>query len=171
MNETVYIQLGSNIGDRESYLKGALERIESLEGFEVIAVSGIYVSEAQDMDEHSPPFLNQVVKGDYQYTASELLHSLEKIERELGRTSKGKNEPRTIDLDILLFGDQIIDTARLRVPHPELLNRPFVMIPLLEIDTYITHPAGKRPIADFIGDKDHAQVMLYKDHVSRNIRA
>jgi len=171
MNETVYIQLGSNIGDRESYLQAAIERIESLEGLELIAVSGIYVSEAQDMEEDSPSFLNQVIKTEYAYTANELLRSLETIECDLGRTGKGENLPRTIDLDILLFGDRIIDSESLRVPHPELLNRPFVMIPLLEIDPNIKHPASKRPIAGFLADRDREHVILYKDYVARNIRA
>ena len=169
MTETVYILLGSNVGDREKYLETALERLESLEGLEITASSGIYISEAKDMQGENPSFLNQVVKADWWYKANELLHAMEKIERDLGRAEKGKKQPRTIDIDLLLFGEQIIDTEYLRVPHEHLLSRPFAMVPLLQIDPQLRHPAGKRPIAEFLSDEDRKTVMLYKDHVARNI--
>jgi 2-amino-4-hydroxy-6-hydroxymethyldihydropteridine diphosphokinase len=167
--ETVYIQLGSNIGNREHYLHLALDRLSSLEGLEVIAVSGVYLSEARDMPGDNPPFLNQVVKAEYQYKAVELLRSLEAIERDLGRTGKGKKTPRTIDLDILLFGDRVFTTDGLSVPHPELLRRPFVILPLLEIDPHLNHPVSKRPIAGSLTDRDRDEVILYRNHVTRSI--
>ena len=168
MKTTVHILMGSNLGDRESYLATALNRLSGLEGLEVIATSALYVSEAQDMEGENPSFLNQVVTADYDYTAGELLHSLEKLERDLGRTGKGRREPRTIDLDILLFGDKKIATERLTIPHPELLNRPFALVPLLQVDPHLVHPATGRPLAQYLTDEARERVTLYRDHVARS---
>ncbi len=169
MKTTVYILMGSNMGDRESYLVAALDRLSGLEGLEVIAASGIYISEAQGMKGENPSFLNQVVKADYDFTPGELLHTLEKVEIELGRTGKGQLEPRTIDLDILLFGEEKIDTERLTIPHPELLNRPFALVPLLQVDPHQTHPSTGRPLVEYLTDESREQVTLYRDHVARSV--
>ena len=150
MAETVYILLGSNMGDREKNLSGALARLEQVEGMEITATSAIYVTAPQGMAEDSPAFLNQVIRADYRFTPHELLNALELIEKNLGRTGKGRKEPRTIDLDILLFGDQIVETDRLSIPHRELLSRPFAMIPLLQITPEIIHPVTRTPVAEFV---------------------
>jgi len=169
MAETVYILIGSNMGDREKNLSAALAKLETVPGMEIVAISGIYLSEAEGMESDSPSFMNQVVMGDYQYLPNELLDALELIEKKLGRTGKGRKQPRTIDLDILLFGDRIVETERLSVPHRELLNRPFAMVPLLQIEPDLVHPVVKRPISEFITDKQRERVLLYKDHVARNV--
>lgn len=169
MSETVYLLLGSNIGDRRGYLHSAVLKLEALEGFEVVAVSGVYASPAVEMDPESPGFMNQVVKGEYIYRPLELLRTLEAIERELGRSDKGQMRPRTIDIDILLFGEQLIDTPELSIPHVSLLERPFAMVPLLEIDPDLTHPASGRRIDQFLDDADRGDVTLLEDHVARNI--
>jgi len=161
--------MGSNLGDREKNLAMAAEKIEAVPGLEVIALSGVYVSPAQDMEGENPSFLNQVVKTDYQYLSSELLNALELIEKKIGRTGKGKKEPRPIDLDILLFGEEIIENDTLSVPHRELLNRPFAMVPLLEIDPDIEHPVTKRPVAEFLSEEGRQEIVLYKDYVARNV--
>ncbi|MFZ5979675.1 MAG: 2-amino-4-hydroxy-6-hydroxymethyldihydropteridine diphosphokinase [Candidatus Zixiibacteriota bacterium] len=168
MADTVYILMGSNIGDREKYLQKALDKLEALEGFELVACSSVYVTEPQEMAPDSPNFLNQVVKGDYKYPPRELLNALELIEKNFGRVGKGKKEPRSIDLDILFFGDQIVATDTLTIPHPELLVRPFAMVPMLEIDPDIIHPVTKLPVAEFINDDDRKKIILYKDYVTRN---
>lgn len=169
MADTVYILLGSNLGDREQYLAEARQQIESLEGLEVTAVSSIYVTEAREMKGENPSFLNQVVQADYIYPPMELLASLEEIERCLSRADKGHKLARTIDCDILLFGQQVIDTERLKIPHPRLLERAFAMIPLLEIDPHLVHPVTRRPIAKSIRERDRATVVLYRDHVAREV--
>ena len=169
MAETVYILMGSNESDREKNLSAALAKLETVPGLEIVAVSGIYLSEAEQMEGDNPSFMNQVVMGDYQYLPNELLDALELIEKKLGRTGKGKKQPRTIDLDILLFGDQIVETERLSIPHRQLLNRPFAMVPLLEIEPNLIHPIVKRPIAEFLTDKQRQKVLLFKDHVARNV--
>ena len=167
MSETVFILAGSNIGDREKYLTNALSKLECVEGLEIIATSAIYISDAQGMTSDTPSFMNQAVMGDYQYTANELLSALELVEKKLGRTDKDQNLSRTIDLDILLFGQQVIETDKLSIPHRELLNRPFAMIPILQIDPNIIHPVTKKPVANFLSEEDQNQVLLYKDHVAR----
>lgn len=169
MAETVYILIGSNVGDRERNLAGAMERLTGVPGLEVVASSAVYVSPAQDMTEDSPSFMNQVVMADYQYLPQELLDQLESIEREFGRTDKGKKLPRTMDLDILLFGQQQIKTDRLIIPHRELHKRGFAMIPLLQITPDIYHPAYHKPLADFVKSTHRASVIIYKDHVARTI--
>ncbi len=169
MAEIVYILSGSNLGDREKKLEIALDKIEALPGLEVIATSALYLSEAQGMKGENPDFMNQVIMIEFLYLPKELLDGLEKIETEMGRTEKGKLKPRVIDLDILLFGDKIIETDELTIPHKKLLKRPFAMIPLLQITPDIEHPVKKRAVADFVKESDYAKVELYKDHVARNI--
>jgi 2-amino-4-hydroxy-6-hydroxymethyldihydropteridine diphosphokinase len=165
--ETVFVLMGSNLGDRARNLSLALNKLQELPGLEVVATSAIYISAAVDMPEGAPSFMNQVVKTEFQYLPSELLSGLELIEKNLGRTGKGLKEPRPIDLDILLFGDQIVETETLSVPHRELLNRHFALVPLLQIDPNIIHPVTKSPIADFLDSEKAAEVVVYQDHVAR----
>ncbi len=169
MAETVYILIGSNVGDREKILSGAVQRLTEIPGLETIAVSAVYISEAEDMPVDSPAFMNQVVMADYQYLPHELLDELEAIEVEFGRTDKGMNQPRTLDLDILLFGQQVIETERLTIPHRELLNRGFAMIPLMQISPEVFHPVKHRPIAEFVTDAHRKGAVIYRDHVARSI--
>lgn len=169
MSEIAYILSGSNLGDREKNLETACEKLEALPGLEIIATSAIYLSEAQGMNSENPDFMNQVIMIEFLYRPNELLNGLEKIETKMGRTDKGNLKPRPIDLDILLFGDEIIETKELTIPHKELLKRPFAMIPLLQITPDIEHPVKKRAIADFLKKSDEEKVERYKDHVARNI--
>lgn len=168
MADTIYILLGSNLGDRETNLKKAVDKISGLEGIETIALSSIYQSKAQGMDEGSPDFLNQAMMADYQYLPNELLDQLEKIENELGRDNKGLNLPRLIDLDILLFGEQIIKNDRLTVPHKELLNRAFALTPVIEISPDIEHPQTGRLLKDHLTENKSEEVTVYKDYVARS---
>jgi 2-amino-4-hydroxy-6-hydroxymethyldihydropteridine diphosphokinase len=119
------------------------------------------------MAEDSPSFLNQVVKGEYAYPAGELLLALEQIERHLGRDAKGERQARTMDLDILLFGQRQIKTDNLEIPHPRLLNRAFVLVPLLEIDPELTDLVSGKPLCDFITKAGRAEIEVYRDHVAR----
>lgn len=169
MAETTYILIGSNLSDREKNLGTAITAMESIPGLELVATSAIYVSDAKDMIEDSPSFLNQVAMADYEYRPQELLQALEAIETKMGRTGKGERLPRVIDLDILLFGEQIIETEELCIPHPQLLNRSFAMLPLLQISPEIVHPVWEEPVSNFLTRDDRASVILYKDHVARNI--
>ena len=169
MSETVYLLLGSNLGDRERNLEHAIAMLEQVEGLEIVAVSSIYASDPVDMVGENPPFLNQVIKTDFMFNAVELLDHSERIEREFGRTDKGMRRARTLDIDILLFGQRQIRTDRLLVPHRELTHRPFALVPLLEIDPDLTHPATGRPLSTHLSGKAHQTVIVFKEYVARNV--
>lgn len=169
MAETVYLLLGSNIGDRERNLGNAVEKIQAIEGLEIIAISGIYLTKPVGVKGEQPSFLNQAIKAEYQYRPLELLHALERVELEMGRTDKGKLLPRVIDCDILLFGNMKIQEPELTIPHARLLERPFALIPILEIDPQLVHPVSHKPIASYVKDRKDSGVMLYKDHVARTV--
>ena len=168
---TVYLLLGSNLGDRNANLQNACERLQGMEGFEMIAESPVYISEPVDVKDDQPHYLNQVVKGEYLYTPTELLRTCEKIEEALGRDQKGKRKARTIDIDILLFGDELIETEELTIPHAELTKRPFALVPLLEIDRELINPASGKPFRSYLTASGLKKVVLYEDHVSRNFTA
>jgi len=169
MADTIYLLLGSNLGDRERNLKAAAMHLGAIEGLEVLATSGIYLSAAVGLEEDAPPFMNQVIKADYQYTPNELLNAIELVEKNLGRTGKGRGASRTIDVDILLFGGRVVELEHLSIPHRELLSRPFAMVPLLQIDPNIIHPVTGTPVAEFLSEKDARSVELFRDHVARSL--
>lgn len=112
-----YISLGSNVGDRRMYIEKALQLLRPT------AVSPIIETEPIGME---GMFLNAVAEIETQLGPYELLDRLEQIEKKLGRTEKGNYKPRTIDLDILTYGDMVIDTPRLKIPHPRLKERQFL---------------------------------------------
>lgn len=169
MAETAYLLLGSNIGDRERNLETAVAKIRAIEGLEVIALSSVYLTEPVGVKGEQPSFLNQAIKAEYLYRPLELLHALERIETEMGRTDKGKLLPRVIDCDILLFGNQKIQEKDLTIPHARLLERIFALIPVLEIDPKIVHPVTHKQLASYVKDRKDSGVMLYKDHVARTV--
>jgi 2-amino-4-hydroxy-6-hydroxymethyldihydropteridine diphosphokinase len=160
---TVYLSLGSNLGDREKNILTAIRLISSMEGFETIELSPIYVTEPVDMEPESPSFLNMVIKGEFIYTPAELLANIEKIESELGRTEKGKKKPRTIDIDILLFGDTILKNDNLAIPHKLMTERAFVLGPLLQIAPDLIHPGSKKRFDSYLSKKEIDNLILYKE--------
>ncbi|RKX28997.1 MAG: 2-amino-4-hydroxy-6-hydroxymethyldihydropteridine diphosphokinase [Candidatus Zixiibacteriota bacterium] len=163
MPHTIFLGLGSNLGDRENYLISACRAITDMEGFETIACSPVYISRAVEMDDSAPSFLNMVIKGQFQYTPLELLTSVEKIEKQLGRKDKSDHQPRTIDIDILLFGNEAFELKRLVVPHKKMTRRPFVLVPLLHIEPDLVHPLTKRPLSTYLKKKDRESLILYKE--------
>jgi 2-amino-4-hydroxy-6-hydroxymethyldihydropteridine diphosphokinase len=169
VSETAYIGLGSNLGDRESFLKQAISRLGSVDGLEITAASAIYVSDPDDMADDSPPFLNQVVRAECAFTPEELLRTVEQIETELGRTDKGAHLARTIDIDILMFGGHHIKTDRLEIPHPRMLRRPFVLVPLLEIDSTLVHPVTGKQLSQYVTSATRLNLEVFKDNVARQV--
>lgn len=165
----MYIGLGSNLGDRESFLKQAVSRLDKVDGLEVTAVSAIYVSQPEKMADDSPPFLNQVVRVECASTPDELLRIVEHIETELGRADKGLYLARTVDIDILLFGERRIKTDLLEIPHSRMLKRPFVLVPLLEIDSTLAHPATGKQLSQYVTSAARLNLKVYKDHVARQV--
>lgn len=128
----VFIGLGANMGDAKANLKAGLDGLAALAGYQPLAVSSLYLTAPVGPVEQ-PHFLNAVAHGIYQGEAIDLLHSLQRIEAGQGRQRLEHWGPRTLDLDLLLFGRQIIDLPELKVPHPEMWQRAFVLVPLIEI--------------------------------------
>lgn len=134
-----YVGLGSNLGEREALIRLALDDLARLPGTRVVRASSLYDTEPVGEVEQ-PNFLNAVAQLDTELTARQLLWNLLLIERRLGRVRSKKWGPRTIDLDLLLFGSLVVDEADLKVPHPELTRRSFVLVPLVELDPLLVHP-------------------------------
>lgn len=128
----VFVSLGSNLGDREGYLRDACEAFSALPGTTVVAASSIYETSPQDhLDQRD--FLNQVVCLETRLQPLDLLHECQRIEREHGRRRGLRFGPRTLDIDILLFQDAESDDPELTLPHPRMVNRAFVLVPLAEV--------------------------------------
>jgi 2-amino-4-hydroxy-6-hydroxymethyldihydropteridine diphosphokinase len=137
-----YLGLGSNVGDREANLRGAIDALRE-GGVEVTAVSSSYESEPVGEILDQPDFLNAAIRIETELAAEELLYACKAIEVEHGRLFGGpKDGPRTLDIDILLFGQAEFVSDDLVLPHPEVTSRRFVMIPLLEIEPDLRLPDG-----------------------------
>ena len=149
MNE-VYLLTGGNIGDRLSYLSRAKKTIEERCGH-VLQESSVYETAAWGM-ENQEAFLNQVLKIETLLTPDELLKSILQIEEQLGRKRELKYGPRTIDIDILFFNDAVIDQQGLKIPHPQIQNRRFVLIPLNEIASEKIHPVFHRTVSELLAE-------------------
>ena len=139
MINKAYLALGSNIGDREYYLNKAIEMIDNVTDIEVSQIASFMNSKAETPVEQAD-YLNSVIEISTLLSARELFGKTLAIEKELGRTSKGNVEPRTIDIDILFFNDDIILEDDLIIPHPLLHQRHFVLDPLSEIAPEYEHP-------------------------------
>ncbi len=136
-----YVGLGSNLGERESLIRVAVEGLAGLPETRLAMVSSLYDTEpVGELDQ--PNFLNAVAQLETELTARQLLWNLLLVERRLGRVRSGgaRYGPRTIDLDLLLYGNLVLDEPNLRLPHPELHRRAFVLVPLCELDPNIIHP-------------------------------
>jgi 2-amino-4-hydroxy-6-hydroxymethyldihydropteridine diphosphokinase len=142
---TAWIGLGSNLGDREGYLRRALAALDSDPATEVADISTFVETEPVGFLDQ-PRFLNAAARVETELGPHELLERLLAVELQLGRTRDGPRfGPRTIDLDLLLFGDEVVDEPGLRVPHPRLHERRFVLEPLAELDPGLVVP-GHGPI-------------------------
>jgi 2-amino-4-hydroxy-6-hydroxymethyldihydropteridine diphosphokinase len=130
---TAYIALGSNLGDRWETLSAAVRRLRAEPGLRVLAASEFYETAPVNCPPGSGAFLNAVVAVETDRPPEDLLQLLLRVERQFGRIRSEPNSPRTLDLDLLLYGDQIINTPELTIPHPRMHERPFVLVPLAEI--------------------------------------
>jgi 2-amino-4-hydroxy-6-hydroxymethyldihydropteridine diphosphokinase len=146
--KTVYLGLGSNIGDREANLREALERLEAA-GIRVVRQSSLYETEPQDLRDQ-PWFLNAVVEVETDLFPLQLLACIRNVEREMGRRRLTPKGPRNIDIDILFYGRSVIETADLQVPHPRIAQRRFVLEPLSEIAPELRHPVSGKTARDML---------------------
>lgn len=139
------IALGSNLGDRRAHLERAVDRLREV--LSNLRVSSFIETEPVDVPVPQPPFLNAAVVGETTLPPDVLLGELMALERERGRERTGVRAPRTLDLDLLLYGDLVIDSPTLVVPHPRLAERRFVLEPLAEIAPGMTEPRTGKSIA------------------------
>jgi len=144
IKKLAYISLGSNLGDTHNNLYVAQEHIRKIKGVQIKAKSSIYLTEPQGLKDQ-PWFANQVLKVEVQgQTPITFLRELLKIEILMGRTREIRWGPRIIDLDLLLFGNEIINTKELTLPHPRMIQRAFVLVPLFEIEPMLRLPSGEK---------------------------
>jgi 2-amino-4-hydroxy-6-hydroxymethyldihydropteridine diphosphokinase len=148
----VYLALGSNLGDRGANIRFAVEKISRLPTTVMLAVSSLLENPAVGGPPDSPPFLNAVAVIQTQIAAEPLLEALLTVEQSLGRLRVQKWEPRPIDLDIILYGDQIIHSQSLSVPHPMMHQRRFVLQPLVEIAPEVIHPSLKKTASQLLAE-------------------
>ena len=151
---TVYLSLGSNVGDRQRHLDAALELLRAA-GVDIVRVSRVYETEPQDL-RAQPWFLNLVAEAQTRLFPLQLLRATQRVERKLGRKRVVEKGPRTIDIDILLFGGFVVDTEELQIPHPRMAARRFVLEPLAELAPDLRHPvthASVREMLDAVLDQ------------------
>lgn len=147
MSNLVYLSLGSNLGDRECNLREAIGRVGGLG--KVVGVSAFYETEPVEFTDQSW-FLNCAVTLETAKAPVELMAELLQIERKMGRVRVQRKGPRVIDIDILLFGNVVVDTPELTIPHPAMAGRRFVLEPLAEIAAGATHPGLKKTIGELL---------------------
>lgn len=135
----VYLSLGSNIGDKKVYLEEAIEKIGKIDKTEVISISSFYITKPWGKINQAD-FINIVIKIITSLTPLDLLESLQNIEMNMGRQDNGRWGPRIIDIDILLYGDEVIHTEELTIPHLHMKERLFVLVPLQEINPNLIFP-------------------------------
>jgi 2-amino-4-hydroxy-6-hydroxymethyldihydropteridine diphosphokinase len=157
--EAVYVALGSNLGDRAENLRIALDRIGATES--IAAVSSVYETEPWGVPDEQPAYLNQVCELQSSTPANDLMNLLLGIESDLGRKRTFQNEARPLDLDILFYGDRVIDIPGLQIPHPRLHERAFVLVPLAEIAPELIHPIRGTTPGDLLRDVDVSGVRRY----------
>jgi 2-amino-4-hydroxy-6-hydroxymethyldihydropteridine diphosphokinase len=142
-----YVGVGANLGDREATIRAALDALPG-----VVGVSTLRETDPVGVVDQ-PPFLNGAAVLETELPPRELLETLLAVERELGRERRERWGPRTIDLDLLLYGDESIDEPDLTVPHPRLHERRFALEPLLDLDPELSIP-GRGPVSDLLAELD-----------------
>jgi len=166
--ELVYLALGSNVGNREENLREAVRRLRQA-GIIVKRVSSIYETEPVDYLDQDW-FLNSALEATTELPPQELLARMREIEVAMGSKKPFAKGPRLIDLDILLYGNETIETPDLQVPHPRMLERLFVLVPLAEIAPAYVHPLWKGTVADLLKqtpDRSEVRKFLHQGEPSQ----
>ncbi len=146
--KTVYLSLGSNVGDREDNLRAAIERLAAPD-LHVLRTSPVYETEPVDYTAQRW-FLNLVVEAETSLFPKLLLSRTARIERELGRVRTVAKGPRTIDIDILLYGKAVVESATLQIPHPRMAERRFVLAPLADLVPNLRHPVTHKTVREML---------------------
>jgi len=156
-----YIGLGSNLNDRTKNLNEAINMIEEASEIKILKRSRVYQTEPVGPKDQ-PDFLNMALEIETALSSLDLIDFLQGVERKMGRQRKKKWGPRNIDLDLLLYGDQVKNMAKLTLPHPRMHLRKFVLMPLAEIAKDRVHPTLKKTVAKLLEDlKEDSKVELF----------
>jgi 2-amino-4-hydroxy-6-hydroxymethyldihydropteridine diphosphokinase len=161
MSNIVYLSLGSNVGDREGQLRDARARLDALG--RVLAVSSFYETEPVEFTSQ-PWFLNCTVAIETSNTPQQLMSAILRIEEKMGRRRVQKKGPRSIDIDVLLFAETIMESKELTIPHPAMHQRRFVLEPLAEIAPQALHPALKKTISELLAQLPAGQKVRRLPH-------
>jgi 2-amino-4-hydroxy-6-hydroxymethyldihydropteridine diphosphokinase len=160
---TIYLSLGSNKGDRAHYIARAIEALGA-NGIKVMRQSSLYETEPVETTSKGW-FLNCVIEAETKLLPPQLMHTLLDIERLLGRRRRVLRGPRFIDMDVLLYGDGVVSTGQLMMPHPRMAQRRFVLVPFAEIAPETRHPVFKKTIAELLEEtSDCSEVRPYQDN-------
>lgn len=154
----VFLGLGSNVGDKIKFIKSAIEEISNLDKTNLTKESSYYETEPWGLREQDD-FINSVVEINTELEAEDLFRELKNIEKKLHRKNRGKWEQREIDIDILFYGNKVLKNETINIPHKEIENRKFVLIPMSEIDENFIHPEKNKSIKELlIETKDTLEV-------------
>ncbi len=170
MSDRVFVGIGSNIGDRAETIDRALVLLGLVPNCRVIQCSSLW--ETEPVGPPQPKYLNAVAEIRTDLEPFIFLNALLEIERSLGRvrSPQERNAPRTIDLDLLLFGDNIVMESNLEIPHPRLGNRPFVLIPLLELDDTLRHPGTGDLLVSFLpAERGNDGVVMWRTRTNPTV--
>jgi len=149
--ELAVLGLGSNLGNRLASLKKAVNNIYFMPGFDILAFSSVYETEPWGFKNQNN-FLNCVIAGLYRSDAVSLFEKIKEIEKKLGRISRDRWHPREIDIDILFFGNKSFRSRNLVIPHPQIIDRNFVLVPLSEIMPCFVHPVFRKKIITLLNE-------------------
>jgi 2-amino-4-hydroxy-6-hydroxymethyldihydropteridine diphosphokinase len=164
--KTVYLSLGSNLGEREKHIERAVEELAA-RGVHVVRQSPLYETEPVG-EREQPWFLNRVVEGETGLMPRQLLHVLLEIEEGLGRKRLVPGGPRVIDIDILLYGSSVVRTPELEIPHPRMALRRFVLVPLNDLAAAVRHPVLQKTVVELLAETpDRSQVRAWRKQTSR----
>lgn len=144
---TVYLALGSNIGDSRANITQAVQLLDP--AVQQIKQAPLYTSKAVGYTDQ-PDFLNTAISGETDLSPQELLKTIKSVEQQVGRTKSFRNGPREIDIDIILYGDQVLQTDKLTIPHPRFRERDFVLQPLNDLNPSLTDPVSGQTVGQLL---------------------
>ncbi|HTY13123.1 MAG TPA: 2-amino-4-hydroxy-6-hydroxymethyldihydropteridine diphosphokinase [Candidatus Omnitrophota bacterium] len=162
--QIAYLGMGSNVGDREEYIEQAVFLLGKVKGIDILKRSTNHETEAEGGGEQ-PAFINAAVMIRTTLSPHELLEKIQEIETALGREREVEWGPRTIDIDILMYSDQVISDDKLQIPHPLMHDRMFVLLPLKEIAPRAIHPMLEKTVEDLYEDKKNEAGEKYDDEL------
>ncbi len=157
MTGNVFLGLGSNIGDRLKFLSGAIQKISENESIKIVGISSVYESIPLGPVNQND-YLNMVLKLETSLDVYGLFEFVKKIEKEIGRNKTVRWGAREIDIDILFFGSLVVRGEKIIIPHPEIIHRDFVLLPLKEIDSDFIHPQNNRSISELTEELQNSYV-------------